>query len=124
MKLYVMSGSFKKGRVEIGDELILHTDSGVEHMPAKAIVRISKIASEGGISGRLSMAAGGGIIGGIAAGIMAGGLTGPAGAVIGAVAGAALASGKILIYRVEFADGRHFIASGSSAAWDTLRAMT
>lgn len=124
MKLYIMSGSFKRGRVELGDELMLKTDAGVEHLPTRTIVRISKVASEGGLSGRLSMAAGGGIVGGIAAGIMAGGLTGPAGAVIGAVAGAAIASGKIIICRVEFDDGRHFIASGSSASWDTLRAMT
>jgi outer membrane lipoprotein SlyB len=124
MKILVLSGSFKRGRVELRDVLEMKSEAGIEAVSVGEIVRIGKVTSEGGLSSRLSTMAAGGIVGGIAAGVLAGGLTGPAGAVVGAVAGAALGSGKIVICRVDLRDGRHFIASGSPAAWDTLRAMS
>jgi hypothetical protein len=125
MKILVLGGDFRKGRLELADELQMTNGDGfVEPISPRSIIRIGKVTAEGGISSRLTTMAAGGIVGGIAAGVLAGGLTGPAGAVIGAVAGAALGSGKVIISRVDLADGRYFIASGSPAAWDTLRAMT
>ncbi len=122
MKLLILSGNFKRKSVAVSDELILKTRAGFEIIPAKSIVRISTVAADGSV--KMSGLAAGGIVGGVAAGAMAGGLTGPAGAIIGGLAGVALASGKALVCRVEFSDGRFFIASGPKAAWATLQAMT
>lgn len=122
MKLFILSGNFKRRSVALSEELILKTRAGFEIVPATSIVRISTVAAEGGV--RMSGLAAGGLVGGITAGVVAGGLTGPAGVIIGGLAGVALASGKALVCRVDFHDGRFFIASGSKAAWAALQAMT
>jgi hypothetical protein len=121
MKLFILSGNFKRGSVALSEELILKTGAGFEIIPALSIARISTVAADG--SARISGMAAGGIVGGITAGVMAGGLTGPAGAIIGGLAGATFARGKALVCRVEFRDGRYFVASGSKAAWNKLQSM-
>jgi hypothetical protein len=122
MKLFILSGNFRRKSVIISEELILKTRAGFELVPATSIVRIRTVAADGSV--KMSGLAAGGLVGGLATGVTAGGLTGPAGAIIGGLAGVALASGKALVCRVDFRDGRFFIASGSKAAWAALQALT
>ena len=125
-KILVIGGNFRAGRLVIQNPLSLSSNAGREDIEVAKIRSIVLITKEkrSTIQDRLGSIAAGSIVGGVAAGAIAGGLTGPAGAILGAAAGAVLAAqSKFYTYRVEFADGRYFLATGSKSAWENLKAL-